>query len=75
MFNLQLPTNWAELSDKMLRMVYGLFARLFPHFYAPVGATDGNQLGGDLFAQLRDTTNALMGPRIWCEQMTNVINA
>ena len=21
------------------------FARLFPHFYAPVGATDGNQLG------------------------------
>lgn len=34
------------------------FARLFPHFYAPVGATDGNQLGGSLFAQLRETTNA-----------------
>ena len=34
------------------------FAQMFPHFYAPVGATDGNQLGGSLFAQLRETTNA-----------------
>ena len=26
-FNITLPTNWAELSDKQLLMVYRLFAR------------------------------------------------
>ena len=26
-FNIALPTSWAELSDKQLLMVYGLFAR------------------------------------------------
>ena len=34
------------------------FARLFPNFYAPVNADNGNQLGTDLFTFLRDTTNA-----------------
>jgi hypothetical protein len=26
-FNISLPTNWAELTDKQLHMVYSLFAR------------------------------------------------
>ena len=26
-FNISLPTSWAELTDKQLLMVYGLFAR------------------------------------------------
>ena len=26
-FNINLPTSWAELSDKQLFIVYGLFAR------------------------------------------------
>ena len=26
-FNITLPTNWAELTDKQLHMVYNLFAR------------------------------------------------
>lgn len=26
-FDLSLPTSWADLSDKMLRMVYALFTR------------------------------------------------
>lgn len=34
------------------------FARMFPNFYTPMNAGNGNQMGTNLFTFLRETTNA-----------------